>query len=242
MAQSEGRDSVDITFFVPCLNEERNVTGTLDVLGDTVPPTGISFEILVVDDCSTDDTTGVVKAYAAAHPDLPIVLQANEQHQGLGKIYIQGARMARGRYYMLVNGDNVERREVIAALLAKLGQADITIPYFGKLDNRPLFRRVISRTFTFIVNLLSGNRIGYYNGAVIHLRENVVAWHPGTSGFAYQAELITRLISHGATYVQVEVPSEERQHGVSKAFRPGNFVSVSRSLAKIAARRLFRWA
>ncbi len=231
---------VDITFFVPCLNEEKNVENTLQVILSAVAEARVTYEILVVDDCSEDGTVGVVEAFHRAHPELPVVLVTSEHNLGLGHNYARGARMAHGRHYMLVNGDNVERLEVITALLAKLGQADIIIPYFGRLDNRPLIRRIISRMFTMLVNFLSGNRIGYYNGAVVHLRENVVRWHPGTRGFAYEAELITRLLAQGATHVQVEVPSEERQHGVSKAFRLRNFVSVAGSLARIAARRLRR--
>lgn len=230
--------SVDVTFFVPCLNEEKNVAGTLDVITGATAEVGVRYEILVVDDCSADGTVAVVEAYQANHPEAPIRLHKKERNQGLGRNYAEGARIARGRYYMLVNGDNVERREVLVALLPMLGQADILIPYFGRLDTRPWIRRIISRTFTKIVNWASGTSVRYYNGAVVHLRENVIKWHPGTRGFAYQAELITRLLAHGASYIEVEVPGEERQGGVSKAFRPKNMVSVGNSILRIARRRL----
>ncbi len=205
---------------------------------EAVAEAPVSYEILVMDDCSTDGTVAVVEAFRTEHPDVPITLKTHDRHLGLGLMHEEGARIGRGKYYMLVNGDNVERREVLVALLSKLGQADIIIPYFGAMDNRPWQRRIISRTFTFLVNVIGGNSIGYYNGAVVHLRENAVRWHPGTRGFAYEAELITRLLARGATCIQVEVPSEERQYGVSKAFRPRNFVSVGYSLLKIGWRRL----
>ncbi len=238
MGEKEAEQEVDISFFVPCLNEEKNIAGTLETIALAVEGSGVRHEVLVVDDCSQDGTVGVVRAHQHTHPEQPVILITSDTHQGLGVNYIRAAKTARGRYYMLVNGDNVERREVITALLSRLGQADIIIPYFGGMDNRPLVRRIISRTFTLLVNLLSGNRIGYYNGAVVHLRENVLRRHPGTKGFAYQAELITLLLARGASYAQVEVPSEERQHGVSKAFRPMNCLSVGHSLIKIGLRRL----
>jgi glycosyltransferase involved in cell wall biosynthesis len=241
MEQSAPRNEqdVDISFFVPCLNEEKNVVNTLRVIMAATAKTGVSHEILVVDDASEDATVATVEAFQREHPEVPVVLVKNEVNQGLGINYLRTAPIARGKYYMLVNGDNVEREEVVTALLERIGQADIIIPYFGKLDNRPWFRIAVSRTFTFIVNLLSGNHIGYYNGAVVHLRENVIKWHPGTRGFAYEAELITILLSQGATCVQIEVPSEERQHGASKAFRLKNFISVAGSLMRIAKRRLY---
>ncbi len=235
-----GSSDLDITFFVPCLNEAENVCGSLDTIVAAVAETArpVAYEILVVDDCSTDDTVAVVESYSRAHPEVPIRIETSDVNQGLGRNYARGARIAHGRYYMLVNGDNVEQKETLVGLLALLGTADILIPHFGAKDHRPLGRRVVSRTFTFLVNTLSGNRIGYYNGPVVHLRENVVRWHPGTKGFAYEAELITRLLAQGATYAQLEVHSAEREHGVSKAFRFENFISVGGSLMRIALRRI----
>lgn len=235
--RGQGGHSVDVTFFVPCLNEEKNVTGALQVIVEAATEVGIQYEILVVDDCSTDGTVSVVEAFQREHPNVPIVLRKNERNQGLGRNYTEGARIAHGRYYMLVNGDNVERREALVPLLSKLGQADIIIPFFATLDSRPLVRRIISRSFTKLVNLVSGTSVRYYNGAVVHLRENVVKWPSGTRGFAYQAELITRLLAQGASYVEVEVPGEERQEGATKAFRPRNVFSVARSLLRISLRR-----
>ncbi len=231
-------DSPDITFFVPCLNEAQNVLGTLNVILEAIEQVKVSYEIVVVDDASSDGTVAVVERFQREHPEVALELKRNEVNQGLGHNYAAAARTAQGRYYMLVNGDNVERLEVVTALLSRLGQADIIIPYFGRLDERPLKRRIISRTFTILVNLLSGTSVRYYNGAVVHRRENVVKYHPGTRGFAYEAELITRLIARGATYVEVEVPSAERRHGVTKAFKFGNTLSVGGSLVRIGWARL----
>ncbi|WP_320178450.1 glycosyltransferase family 2 protein [Roseovarius pacificus] len=227
----------EISFFVPCLNEEPNVAGALDAILAATRAVPVPFEILVVDDHSADDTVAVVRACMDQRETAPIVLVTNDTHRGLGHNYAMAARLAKGRYYMLVNGDNVERTELIAEILARLGKADIVIPYFGRLDQRPWKRRVVSRTFTIIVNLLSGQRIHYYNGAVAHLRENVLAHHPGTRGFGHQAELITKLLYRGATYTEVEVPMQERQHGHSSAFRWQNFVSVCGSLWRILRNR-----
>ncbi len=231
-------ESPEMSFFVPCLNEELNIAGALDTLLAALQLKPVPHEILVVDDCSSDRTVAVVEAYMVAHPQVPIVLIKNAYHQGLGHNFAAAARLAKGRYYMLVNGDNVERSEVIAAILSRLGKADIIIPYFGALDRRPLQRRIVSRTFTLLVNLLSGTRVQYYNGAVAHLRQNVVAYHPGTRGFGHQAELITRLLYLGATYTEVEIPMEERQHGHSSAFKWQNFRSVAGSLWRILRNRV----
>jgi len=234
------QDEVDITFFVPCLNEEKNVTGALRTIVESAAETGVTYEILVVDDASTDNTVGVVEEFQREHPGVRIQLKKNERNRGLGRNYADGSYISYGRHYMLVNGDNVEQKVTLVALLSHLGEADILIPYFGDRDNRPFRRRIVSRAFTKLVNIISGNHIGYYNGPVVHHRLNVIRWHPDTHGFAYQAMLITRLLDEGATYLEFEVPNEDRPFGATKAFRLRNFLSIGHSLLEIGLRRLRR--
>ncbi|WP_430396131.1 glycosyltransferase family 2 protein [Ferrovibrio sp.] len=228
----------EISFFVPCYNEERNIGGTLATIAEAIGT--LPHEVLVIDDGSKDGTGDVVRSYMAAHPERPIRFIIRGKNQGLGLNYFKAAFEARGRYYMLVNGDNVEPVETIRAITALVGKADMVVPNFGRGDKRPWSRRAISATFTFITNLLSGNRIGYYNGPVLHLTENVRFWRSETIGYGYQAELLCKMLANGATYVEVVVPNGDREWGSSKAFAPGNFLSVANSLFHILLRRITR--
>jgi hypothetical protein len=120
-----------------------------------------------------------------------------------------------------------------------MGKADAVVPYLGSNDTRPLPRRLLSRTFTFLVSLLSGHHLRYYNGPVLHKTENVRMCFSETSGFGYQAELLCRLLDEGISVVQVQMVTNADQ-GASKAFKIGNFLSVSNTLFHIFLRRLER--
>jgi glycosyltransferase involved in cell wall biosynthesis len=233
-------ESVDITFFVPCLNEESNIRGTIQTILLAANNVGVSFEILVFDDNSTDNTVAVVENLIAKDPEKNIVLKRNPKTLGLGRNYTDGAFVGKGNYYMLVNGDNVEPVEAIARILKQLGTADMVIPYFGNCDDRSFFRRCISITFTTMVNVLSSYSINYYNGPVAHKRFNVMRWHSDTEGFSYQAELIVRLLDEGATFTEVAISNHDREKGVSKAFTLRNILSTGYSLIKISLRRIKR--
>ena len=139
---------------------------------------------------------------------------------------------------MLVNGDNAEPKETLLLILKKFRQADIIIPYFGEYDNRNIIRFFLSRFFTFLVNIIAGYNIPYYNGPVIHLCYNVMRWCPDTNGFAYQAELITKTLDEGATYKTVLIKNKTRLKGKSSAFKIQNILSVIHSLLQIFLRRL----
>jgi hypothetical protein len=148
---------------------------------------------------------------------------------------------------MLVNGDNSEKKETLQAILGIAGATDMIIPYFYSTDNRKIFRIITSKLFTFIINLISGNSIKYYNGPVLHHRYNVMRHHSDTHGFAYQAELIVKLLDQNKSYSEVVVLNQDRDSqllkqngdkGKSKAFTIVNILSVLHSITQIILRKI----
>jgi len=242
MAASEMTDyglpgnAVDISFFVPCYNEHDHVIGAIEKLAQVANELDLSFEILVFDDCSRDRTGEVVMAYRAAHPAVPLRLFVNTVNRGVARNFFEGAFRARGRYYRLVCGDDVEPVESHEQLLRHLGEADIIVPYFTLIKGRPFHRHVISRIYTWLVNRASGYRLRYYNGCPIYRRFDVLRFHVETTGFGYQAEFLTRLMHEDRSVVEVPLISIDREGSGSINLR--NALSVAHSLLKIALRRL----
>jgi len=233
----------EVSFFVPCLNEEGNVGRTIDRVVEVMEELkGRTFEILVVDDASSDGSIAEVEDRRQRHPDLRIELIKNRFTRGLGRNYFIAAQRARGEHFMLINGDAAEPIESIRAILARMGEADAVIPFFGLKESRTVGRRVLSRSFTFLVNLLSGHRLRYYNGPVLHRTANVRDWFAETAGFGYQAELLCRLLDEGISVVEVQIGNSDREEGASKALRPANLLSVANSLFHIGLRRAQRGA
>ena len=237
---NKGAENIDLTILVPCKNEEENVTGTLDTIVSAIREKPWNCEILIVDDGSTDSTSAVVEKYRAAHPELPIALIRNPRNLGLSRTFVDGAFAARGRYFRLVCGDNVEPKETILAILSRVGEADMVLPYHKTKPGSRL-RIAISGLFTFLVNLFSGYRVRYYNGNPLFRREHVMRWHPYSFGFGFQADLITRLLDEGATYIEVPVEARRRdKRGPASFMNPRNLVSTGHTLYEILRRRLNR--
>jgi glycosyltransferase involved in cell wall biosynthesis len=200
--------------------------------------TSLRYEILIFDDASTDGTSDLARLLIKEFKNITIRLFRNEKNLGLGANYFRGADVAAGRYYMLINGDNDAPEELIQKIVEYCGQYDMVVPHLGSHDQRGLRRRMISKTFTQIVKLLSGTNLHYYNCAVLHLTENVRNWKSKTAGYGYQAELLCSLVREGKSYVEVEVPHRLRQDGNTKAFRFSNILDVGGSLSRILTRRL----
>tara|TARA_B100000315_G_scaffold256461_1_gene302430 strand:- start:164 stop:892 length:729 start_codon:yes stop_codon:yes gene_type:complete len=227
-----------VSFFVPCLNEEGNVGRSIDTIVEVMSQVRNPYEILIVDDASSDGTVDEVLHSCKRYPGTRIEIIRNRFCRGLGRNYFIAAHRATNEYFMLVNGDAAEPMESIRAILEHAGEADAIVPYFGINETRTLPRKILSATFTYCVNLLSGHRLKYYNGPVLHKTENVWMWFSETAGFGYQAELLCRLLDEGISVREVKISNSDRESGFSKAFTIRNLLSVVNTLFHIFLRRL----
>ncbi len=238
--REQGESEMDITLFVACYNEEDNIIDTLDEVAKAMARLELSWEVIIVDDASRDRSVPLIQEYMNVHPDYPLHLEVLKKNRGLAQNFIEAAFLGRGKHYRLINGDNVEDSAQITSILCHLGEADILIPTHIQSPNRTLFRRLLSLLFTGLVNGISGYKINYYNGCSVHLRYDVMRWHINSQGFDFQADLITRLLDQGKTYVEIPTVCGERQHGSSSSLTLRNIVSAAHFLFGLVLRRIWR--
>jgi hypothetical protein len=109
----------------------------------------------------------------------------------------------------------------------------MVLPYHSNPKIRPLLRRFLSSSFTWILNLLFGHNLKYYNGPAVHKKDIISRITISSNGFAYQAEILTRLLKEGCSYVEVGMKTRSREHGHSKALYPKSILNVFKTIAKI---------
>ncbi len=194
-------EKITLSIFVPCFNEENNIISTLNNIKEGI--LNVSYEVLVVDDASKDKTIDMVEKFKKDNPNMNIKIFHNKNTQGVGFNYRVTAYKAIGKYYMMIPGDGPEASAEIKKVVNNIGKADMVLPYL--IDERGIFRKILSRVFVFIINLVTMNNIKYYNGPNIHLLENVKLYSGRSSGFGYAAELIIAQIREKKTHVYVEI-------------------------------------
>ncbi len=234
---------VEITMLVTCYNESEFIVSTLETVTGALRASGRTFEVIVIDDVSSDDSVKKIRDYLINHPDLPISLHVNAKNQGVGSNFIDGAFLGRGEYYRVNDGDCPESRETLLFLLSMIGKSDLIIPTMANNrlgSDRSFLRVVLSKSFVAMVNLLSGYSIRYYNLSPIFKRYHVMRWPSFTAGLGYQADLVTRILDQGVTYIQVPVEAVERKGPSSTALTLANLLSAAHTLLEIALRRLKR--
>lgn len=231
-----GVDSVSpvpmkITLIVPALNEERVITETVGQFVDVVDARFADYEVLLVNDGSTDATGELMERLAANHSRIRVF--HNPRNMGLGSSYRLGVAEARYDYVMLLCGDGGIPASSLPEIFSHIGSADVVIPYVKNLrDIKTPARYLLSRTYTFLLNSLFGLRLGYYNGLPVHRTELVRALEIRSDGFGFQGEILVKLLRAGCSFVQVGVDGAEKTKR-SSALRLTSVVSVTKTLLSL---------
>jgi glycosyltransferase involved in cell wall biosynthesis len=118
---------VDLSIIVPAYNEAARITPTLRRLHAFLSNQPLRYEILVVDDGSTDETIGVVTMLMASIPHLHLVRQS--PNRGKGAAVRAGMLAARGQLRVMTDADGSMPPEQLPQLLAPIiaGRAAIAI-------------------------------------------------------------------------------------------------------------------
>jgi dolichol-phosphate mannosyltransferase len=223
-----------VSFVVPALNEEDNIAGTVDEIRRAAR-TLDDYEIILVNDGSTDRTGEIMNALAAFDRRIKVV--HNPHNLGLGGAYKVGIAQAALPHVIMIPGDNCHPADCIATILARVGEADVIIPYVANTRVRSFMRRAVSSAFTGLMNLLFRQRVPYYNGVVLHRTRLIQNITIETDGFAYQAEALIKLLRSGASTASVPIQLGERGDRRTRAFRLTNVATVAETIWRLKRSR-----
>lgn len=213
-----------LSVIIPAYNEEGNIAAAVGEVVRAINNKFDDYEIIIIDDYSSDRTGGIAEELSRENRHIKVV--HNARNMGLGYNYKKGVELVEKEYVVMFPGDNEVLGKSIENMFNLIGKADIIIPYTANLSIRPLLRQIISRVFTTIWNVAFNLRLKYYNGCVIHKSAIVKAVPMSTFGFAYQAEILVRLLRSGHNFIETEMLLRERAHGSPKAFSTKNIFAV----------------
>ena len=110
------------TIVLPCYNEEAHVLLEIQRITKAMDDDGMPYELLAIDDCSTDDTLAVLRSAEADHPHLRVV--GFRRNGGSGTVRRIGTQMARGEIVVWTDADMSYENERIPELVRLLLEDD----------------------------------------------------------------------------------------------------------------------
>jgi len=214
------------------LNEEAALEKVIEEVLAAVRPALDDFELILVNDGSSDGTGVIMERFAAREPER-IRAVHNERNIGIGASFKRGLDLARYEYVEQLCGDGGVPADQLPAILAQVGTTDLVLPYMTNLPAiKTPFRLFTSRGYTVLLNILFGLDIKYYNGLPVHRRDLLLGMPFSSNGFVYSAEIVLRQIHMGASYVQVGVLGHAG-HTKSSALRFRSMMDVFKSVARL---------
>ena len=228
---------VNLSIIVPALNEQDLIMGTYsEIISAT---SGLNkYEIIFVNDKSSDSTPLIMEEIASSNNHVRVI--HNKKNLGLGGSYKSGVHHSKLEYIIMVPGDNNFSSATLSKLFSRIGNADIIVPFHGNQDKvRSRFRRFVSDLFTRVLNFAAKSDLKYYNSIVIHKAKILKGIPQIRNDFAYQADILVKLLKRGCTYEIVEITLDERKEGQTKAFKIKNIIKVSLFLINLLFKRIF---
>lgn len=211
-----------LSVVIPLYNESETVAGTVEAIVEAIEPTGREFEIVLVDDGSTDGTGEKIAELGRADARLrPAGYPANA---GRGKALRTGFAAALGRLVATIDADLSYHPAAILDLLAALDEhpdADFAVgsPYMpgGRTENVPAMRLLVSKLGNRVLRWLMPGGYRTYTGIFRCYRRRMLrSLVLDSNGKEIHLEILTKAQVLGFKGVEVPATLRSRQRGSSK--------------------------
>ncbi|MDR3686528.1 MAG: glycosyltransferase family 2 protein [Coriobacteriia bacterium] len=161
-------DPIDVSIILPAYSEEDNIDGIYAQVVRVMEGSGYSFEILFVDDGSTDTTWDKIAALSFFDPRVRAL--RHRRNFGKASALANGFRYARGEIMVTSDADMQYDPNDILRLIAKVEEGYDVVSAYKVIRRDPLSKRIPSRFFNFFVRMTTGVDLHDINAGLKALR------------------------------------------------------------------------
>jgi len=163
---------MDITIVIPLLNEEESLQELVERIAGQLTTLKKEYEILFIDDGSTDSSFSVMMKLKEKYPAIRI-LQFRKNF-GKSAALSEGFKRAKGEFVITMDADLQDDPAEIPNLIAKLEQGYDLVSGWKKVRHDPIGKTVPSKLFNFITRKLTGIKIHDFNCGLKAYRKEVI--------------------------------------------------------------------
>jgi glycosyltransferase involved in cell wall biosynthesis len=189
-----------LSIVIPAYNEANTIHLILDKIKSTELLQGIEKEILITNDCSSDDTEGAIKRYMSANPTLQICYFKHEKNRGKGAALHNGIREATGDFVIIQDADLEYDPQEYNILLQPIldGFADVVYGsrFIGGRPHRILFfwHSIGNRWLTNMSNMMTNlNLTDMETCYKLFKREHIQSLSLHENRFGFEPEVTAKI-------------------------------------------------
>jgi glycosyltransferase involved in cell wall biosynthesis len=184
---------MNVSIIIPAYNEEKGILGTIDGVVEAIKPLGIEYELIVVNDGSTDKTAKIVE-----NKNIKII--NHEVNKGYGASIKTGIRCSQYENILIIDADGTYPAEKLPDLLGYMDSSDMVVgARTGENVHVPLIRRPAKWLLNRIANYLVDMKIPDLNSGFRVFRKKVAEryLHILPNGFSFTTTITLAMISDG---------------------------------------------
>lgn len=230
---STGAESrVDLTLILPALNEEASIVAALERTVRALEQLTGSFEVIVIDDGSSDRTAERAERFAADDPHVRVL--RNDVNVNYGVSLARGIREASGDWVTHNGADLPLAPEDYGPFLEAAREADVVVATRHSKEAHSPWRRLTSATNIGLLRLLFSPRCSDLNFTQFY-RRSLLERLPltSTSPAFVTPELILRAERCGSRVVEVEAEFRRRTTGKAHFGRPKDIAWTLRDMLRL---------
>lgn len=213
--------SMKLSIIIPAYNEEGTIVATLDKVSSTLNTNNIDYEIVAVNDHSSDTTGILLKQWAQTHRELMFV--NNDYSKGFGFAVRKGLDVFTGDAAVVVMGDSSDSSEDIVKYCQKLEEGYDCV--FGsrfmtgsRIIEYPIHKLILNRLANWFISFLFGIKHNDITNAFKAYRRSAIEGiRPFLSNhFNLTVEMPLKAYVRGFTFATVPISWTNRKAGISK--------------------------
>lgn len=203
-------------------NEGGNLATTIGRCADFVSAHADTYEIILVDDGSTDDTQEVCERLQREHSALSVM--RHPRNMGIGHALRTGYNSAQYEYVCALPGDG-QFDPAELAIVPAFGPIEF-YSFYRRTQNYTSYRQLLSNMNRWLNRLFLGLKMRDVNWIKVYRLEQLRIANPRLTSSVIESEICGRLVKAGIRPVELPSVYYERQHGEAKGGRWKTVIQV----------------
>ena len=204
----------DVSVVIPLYNERESVEELGNAIIQVLTTSGRTFELIFIDDGSTDGSIDVLKKMRESQPSVKIRIIQFQKNYGKAAALSVGFSRIRGRYVVTIDADLQDEPAEIPKLLAKLGEGYDLVSGWKRDRQDPFIKRWSSKFYNYITSVTTGVYLHDHNCGLKAYRREVVQY---LSIYGELHRYIPSIVcSYGFNVTELPVMHHKRKYGKTK--------------------------
>src|SRR4030042_4658474 len=205
---------IKLSLIIPVRNEKDNLIPLLFRIHNALIHSGVEYEVIVVDDYSTDGSEQILHERSQLYP---IRVVKKQGKIGKGYSLLEGIKYAKHDILGYIDADLAYPPEVLPEMLQKLSNCDIVVADRIYVNGERKTKKYLAKIFRFgFGRVLFGLNYDVQAGLKVFKKEVIqnLKLHPGA--WSFDIEFLFRSLHAGAKIISVPVAYGSRQQGQGK--------------------------